>query len=94
MNRPTLARFTGLAAFEGALDDLPAALAEGLVAALAALLGARGVTAEGAFGKPLAVDFFAGPGRFNLVLERLEERWHHTVDVATTHGHDEVSASS
>ncbi len=94
MNRPTLARFTGLAAFEGAFDGLPAALAKGLVAALAALLGARGVTAEGAFGKPLAADFFAGPGRFNLALESLKQGWHHAVNVAAAHGHDEVSASS
>lgn len=65
---PTLAGFAALSAFVGALDALPVALAKGLAAALAALLGARGVTAEGAFGKPLAGDFLAGPGRFNLVL--------------------------
>ena len=76
MNRPTLARFSGLEAFEGALDDLPAAFSTGLATPLAAALladlaarfGASGVTTEGAFGKPFAAVFFAGPGRFNLLL--------------------------
>jgi hypothetical protein len=76
VNRPTLARFSRLGAFEGALDDLPAAFSAGLTTPLAAVLladlaarfGASGVTAEGAFGKPFAAVFFAGPGRFNLLL--------------------------
>lgn len=79
MNRPTLARFIGLEAFRGALDGLATAFSAGLaeplatdlLADLAARLGASGVTTEGAFGKPFEVVFFAGPGRFNLFLERL-----------------------
>jgi predicted ThiF/HesA family dinucleotide-utilizing enzyme len=74
--RDAAARFTGLAAFEGALDDLAAAFSSGLTTPLAAVLladlaarfGASGVTTEGAFGKPFAAVFFAGPGRFNLLL--------------------------
>lgn len=76
MKRPTLARFIGLEAFEVALADLPAAFSTGLAEPLvtdlpadfAARLGASGVTTEGAFGKPFAVVFFAGPGRFKLLL--------------------------
>ena len=68
MNRPTRASFGVLGAFRAALDDLPVAFAFGLAAALAARRGASGVTVEGAFGKPFAAVFFAGPGRFKLVL--------------------------
>lgn len=68
MKRPTRARFAALGVFNAALDDLLTAFAAGLLAALAARLGARGVTVAGAFGKPFAAVFFAGPGRFKLFL--------------------------
>jgi hypothetical protein len=68
VNRPTRARLAGLDALEGAFDSLPDAFADGLLVTLAALLGARGVTVERAFGKPLAAVFLAGPGRFNSAL--------------------------
>ena len=68
VNSPTRACLAGLTVLEGCLDDLAVTLAAGLAAALAALLGASGVTVEGALGSPFAAVFLAGPGRFNLAL--------------------------
>ncbi len=68
VKRPTRACLVRVATLEGCLDDRAVTLGAGLAAALAALLGARGVTVEGAFGSPFAVVFLAGPGRFNLAL--------------------------
>lgn len=65
---PTRACLVGLTTLEGRLDDLAVTLAACLAPALAALLGASGVTVEGALGSPFAAVFLAGPGRFNLAL--------------------------
>lgn len=82
----------GLASFVARLGRLAGRdVVTGCAAALAALLGASGVTVEGAFGSPFAAVFLAGPGRFNLFLEGLEESRNHPVDVATAHGHNEVT---
>ena len=86
---PTRAGLAGFVARLGRLGNRD--LVAGFAAAFAALLGASGVTVEGAFGSPFAAVFLAGPGRFNLFLEGLEESRNHPVDVATAHGHDEVA---
>ena len=71
VKRPTRGCLAGLVL----LTDLPRLLTVGPAGnfedALAALLGASGVTVEGAFGSPFAGVFFAGPGRFKLALEGL-----------------------
>lgn len=89
VKRPTRAGFAGFEARAGRLASRD--WDTGFAAAFAALLGASGVTEEGAFGSPFAAVFLAGPGRFNLFLEGLEESRNHSVDVATAHGHDEVA---
>jgi hypothetical protein len=63
---PTRAGFAGFEARLGRLAGRD--WVTGFAAALAARLGASGVTVEGAFGSPFAAVFLAGPGRFNLFL--------------------------
>jgi hypothetical protein len=70
LTRPGLA---GLGAFETFIDlagFVVFATLEGFfaLATFCSRLAEIGVTEAGAFGKPFAALFFAGPGRFNLVL--------------------------
>lgn len=68
VKRPTRAGLADLDRLDAVLGDRPEGFAACFEAAFAARLGAIGVTVEGAFGKPFAAVFLAGPGRFNLAL--------------------------
>ena len=92
--RPGLPGFETLAGLVGRLALFFGAFVVVFEAALAALLGASGVTVEGALGRPFVAVFFAGPGRFNLALECLKEGWNHAIDVSAAHGHNEIAFTS